>query len=214
MYYEIIDYYFTCFCWSATEKRKIEKCFLGARVWVPKPVYRSPKWPGYVTDSSLLSLTDECGGVSRDWCWLDLSENSFCQYCGSTFSFSSPGFHDLKQHLKTQTNKNNHKAVHNKKIPKIAPVFQSDFMVQSSSSNGYFKPQQPVIGIPSMLADHTASAEILWMLKIISANYSLRSCDSITKLFHNMFSCDITKNNDSSLDRNNHTVSQMVLEPF
>lgn len=32
-HYEITDCYSTCFCWSATEKGKIEKCFLGARVW-------------------------------------------------------------------------------------------------------------------------------------------------------------------------------------
>ena len=25
------------------------KVFFGTRVWAPKPVYRSPKWPGYVT---------------------------------------------------------------------------------------------------------------------------------------------------------------------
>ena len=28
-------------------KRKLEKCFLGARVWAPKLVYRSPKRPEY-----------------------------------------------------------------------------------------------------------------------------------------------------------------------
>ena len=30
------------FCWNTTGKIKLEKCFLGKRVWVPKPVYRSP----------------------------------------------------------------------------------------------------------------------------------------------------------------------------
>ena len=38
--------------WNTSEKRKLEKCFLGARVWAPKPVYWSPKWPEYI-------MTDE-----------------------------------------------------------------------------------------------------------------------------------------------------------
>ena len=31
------------------KKRKLEKCFLGARVWAPKPIYWSPKQPEYIT---------------------------------------------------------------------------------------------------------------------------------------------------------------------
>ena len=30
---------------------------MGTRVWVPKPVYRAPKWPGYVTVN--VCCTDE-----------------------------------------------------------------------------------------------------------------------------------------------------------
>ena len=37
------------FCWKRTEKRKLEKCFFGARVWALRLVYRSPKQPKYVT---------------------------------------------------------------------------------------------------------------------------------------------------------------------
>ena len=37
------------FWWNTTEKRKLEKCFLGTRVFGPKPVYWSPKQPGYIT---------------------------------------------------------------------------------------------------------------------------------------------------------------------
>ena len=44
------DRYFNVFFFLNTaEKRKLEKCFLGCRVWAPKPVYRSPKQPEYVT---------------------------------------------------------------------------------------------------------------------------------------------------------------------
>ena len=35
------------FCSNTTEKTKLEKYYLGARVLAPKPVYQSPKWPGY-----------------------------------------------------------------------------------------------------------------------------------------------------------------------
>ena len=129
-----------------------------------------------------LSLTNECGSVIRDWCHWDSSANAICRYCGSTFGFSSQGSHVLKQHLKIQTHKNNRKAVHGKKSPKIAPVFQSNLKAQSPSSSGYFKPQQPVICIQSSLADHTR--------------------DSFIKLFHNMFNCDVTKNNDFNLGHN------------
>ena len=50
MHCEIIDCYSTYFCWSITEKRELKKCFLGTSAWELKPVYWSPKWPGYVTD--------------------------------------------------------------------------------------------------------------------------------------------------------------------
>ena len=36
------------FCLNTTEKTKLENCYLDARVWVLKPVHRSPKQPGYV----------------------------------------------------------------------------------------------------------------------------------------------------------------------
>ena len=40
------------FCWNITEKRKLEKCFLSARFWALKPVYRFPKQPEYVTENN------------------------------------------------------------------------------------------------------------------------------------------------------------------
>ena len=50
MLYEIIDCYISIFYWwNTTEKRRLEKLFLEASVWVPKPGYRSPKRSGYVT---------------------------------------------------------------------------------------------------------------------------------------------------------------------
>lgn len=32
----------TYFCWNTAEKRKLEKCFLGARAWAPKPYIGLP----------------------------------------------------------------------------------------------------------------------------------------------------------------------------
>lgn len=50
MHCAIINHYFNIFFIEAQpKKRKREKCFLGARVWASKPVYRSPKRLGYVT---------------------------------------------------------------------------------------------------------------------------------------------------------------------
>ena len=50
MHFEIIDRYFNVFFLEIQlkKKKKLEKFYLGARVWVPKPVYGSPKQPGYV----------------------------------------------------------------------------------------------------------------------------------------------------------------------
>ena len=36
---------------GAPPKKKLEKCFLGARIWAPKPVYRCHKQPEYVTET-------------------------------------------------------------------------------------------------------------------------------------------------------------------
>lgn len=53
MHCEIIDFYSSYFCWSTSDKRRLNKCFLGTRVWAPKPVYRFPKHPGYVTEMEM-----------------------------------------------------------------------------------------------------------------------------------------------------------------
>ena len=49
MHCQIIDHYFNMFFVEMQVKKKLNKCFLGTRVWVPKPVYQSPKRPEYVT---------------------------------------------------------------------------------------------------------------------------------------------------------------------
>ena len=49
MHCEIIDRYFNIFFVKIQLKKELGKCFLGARVWVLKPVYRSPKWSEYIT---------------------------------------------------------------------------------------------------------------------------------------------------------------------
>ena len=130
------------------------------------------------------------------------SDKTFCRYCGSIFSFTFQGSYALKQHSKTKTHNRNHKVVHDNKNSKIALVFQFDRKAQSSLSSEFFKSQQPLIRIQSSIADRTTNAEILWMLKVASADYSLRSCNSIIKLFHNTFNCDVTRENDISLGCN------------
>ena len=39
----------TYFLLKYNKERKPKKGFLSARAWAPKPVYRSPTWPEYVT---------------------------------------------------------------------------------------------------------------------------------------------------------------------
>ena len=53
---EITDHYFNIFFIETIEKRKLENCFLGTRVWAPKLVYQSPKWPGCITKNSVQLL--------------------------------------------------------------------------------------------------------------------------------------------------------------
>ena len=38
------------------KKKEVKKPFLGARVWAPKPVYRAPKRPEYVTEKVIWSV--------------------------------------------------------------------------------------------------------------------------------------------------------------
>ena len=44
------------FCWNTTEKRKLEKYFFSARVFMPKLVCQPPKWHEYVTAKSSKKL--------------------------------------------------------------------------------------------------------------------------------------------------------------
>ena len=53
MHCETIDRYF---CKNTTEKGKLKNSFLAARIWAPKPVYPSPKRPGYVTEFIILMV--------------------------------------------------------------------------------------------------------------------------------------------------------------
>ena len=82
MHCKINDCYFNIFfCWNTTEKRKLEKCSLGTTVWAPKPVYKYPKQPEYVTvrhreclfDLFLLFLTiilSEPHEIKRSKTWI------------------------------------------------------------------------------------------------------------------------------------------------
>ena len=51
MHYEIINHHLNkvFYCIETQLKKKLENCFLGARVAAPKLVHRPPKRPGYVT---------------------------------------------------------------------------------------------------------------------------------------------------------------------
>ena len=58
MHLEIIDHYFNLlFVEIQLKKENLKSVFWGARVWVAKPVYRSPKLPGNVTVLIILTLT-------------------------------------------------------------------------------------------------------------------------------------------------------------
>ena len=60
MHCEIIDHHFNTFLVGIQLKnRKLESVLCDARVWVPKPVYRSPKRPEYVTDNGILKKFDQ-----------------------------------------------------------------------------------------------------------------------------------------------------------
>ena len=60
MHCEIIDHHFNTFLVEIQLKnRKLESVLCDARVWVPKPVYRSPKRPEYVTDNGILKKFDK-----------------------------------------------------------------------------------------------------------------------------------------------------------
>ena len=49
IYYETIDPCLNIFFVEKQLKKKFKKYFSGTRIWDPKPVYQSPKQPGYNT---------------------------------------------------------------------------------------------------------------------------------------------------------------------
>lgn len=148
--------------------------------------------------SNWVSLTDECVGI-LPILWVNIQ-------------LSSQDFHALKQHSKTQTYGNYQKAIHDKKNPKIAPVFWSVLKSQSPSPSANLKFQQPVLGTQSSCADSWNNAEMLWMLKVTSEDYSLGSlpncfttCLTVMLLWTMILVLVTIKY---------HTVSQIVLHPF
>ena len=66
MHCEIINCYFNrFFCWNTTEKENLN-FFLCAKVWAPKPLYQSPKWPEYITGmykKGILTMSSFGNGV-------------------------------------------------------------------------------------------------------------------------------------------------------
>ena len=109
----------TYFLWKYDWKRRLEKCFLGARVWPPKPVYLSPNWCEYVTgfkiklvctqlpSTNLYQLWNNCIGInlfkiggivfsfqlySHSNCWTSLMSEFFSRYRTLTWAFLSLTF--------------------------------------------------------------------------------------------------------------------------
>ena len=153
--------------------------------------------PNVKWNNDWLGKVDDNGAIIKTWCRNDTSVNFYCRWCASSVSFASQGLCALKQHAMTAGHKKLHDEIHDKTTPRIAPVTPSTSA--PVSSGGFF---QPVIGLQRSLADRTTDAEVIWMMKVASSDYSLNSCENLKETFHKMFNCDITKNKEFSLGRN------------
>ena len=153
-------------------------------------------------------LLEDCNkDVMNLWCRKETSKTFFCTWCLSSNSFARQGLHALKQHAGTQCHQKRHNDVMDKTSKRIGGISSTSSASSSSSGSssqdhneGFFKPA--AMGVKQSLEDRTTNAEVLWMLKVCASDYSLNSCEDITKLFHNMFDCDVTQNKDFSLGRN------------
>ena len=154
-------------------------------------------------------LLEDCNkDVMNLWCRKETSKTFLCTWCLSSNSFTRQGLHALKQDSGTQCHQKRHDDVMDKTSKRIGGISSASTSSASSSSSGsssqeeegFFKPA--AMGVKQSLADRTTNAEVLWMLKVCASDYSLNSCEDITKLFHNMFDCDVTQNKDFSLGRN------------
>ena len=126
--------------------------------------------------------------ANGEWLRKHDSENAYCTICQCTISVTK-GYQAVENHSQTKKHKDNVSV----KLPKSqleiqVPALNTHTVNESPSASK--APQNQIDVQPLQLFcrnDATSKAEILWILKVATSNYSLRSCDEIPLLFKEMF---------------------------
>ena len=148
---------------------------------------------------SWLNKTDHHGTYLKEWCRYNSDTTAVCTYDGSIINFNTQGFHALKQHSENKKHTQVHDAKRdetNTKLVAFDPEPEAS-PNSSSSSQVYFKPVK--LSNTVSVADQVTNAEIYWLLKLASCDFSFMSCDDIVDLFKIMF-----ENDDVTTDKNNN----------
>jgi hypothetical protein len=127
--------------------------------------------------------------ANAEWLRKHDLETAYCTICQCTVSVVK-GYQAVENHSRSKKHNDNVSA----KLPKSqleikVPTLNSHSQTTNEASP--LAPQNEVDVRPSLELycrnDATSRAEILWILKVATSNYSLRSCDNIPQLFNEMF---------------------------
>ena len=126
-----------------------------------------------------------------------------CTHPKNRFSLSNMGEQALKSHMKGKKHLKRFAERNNSTQPKLSSFFQtgqakstsqSTSTIQSTSTNQSTSKPGTIDGFAFDDKDVT-NAEIIWTLKSVSANFSLRSCDGLAQVFQNMFPGNLVAKN-------------------
>lgn len=136
-------------------------------------------------NASWLNNKDHNGEFVKEWCRYYSSTSASCSYDGAVIDFNTQGFHALKQHSRI----NKHKQIFEAKTDGSNTKLVAFENPQPSTSKS-FSPPVVKLGNKNSLEDRITNAEIYWLLKLASADFSFNSCEDIVPLFKIMFDED------------------------
>lgn len=122
-----------------------------------------------------------------------------CLLCNSNIDISSMGVSSLKSHAKSVKHQaripsSKQQTIISNDLPNVEKCSSSSSATgaaASSSSRDKFAPASSFelkqVKLQCNNKDEAVRAEILWLFKVVSSHFSIRSCDDTSLLFQNMF---------------------------
>ena len=130
-----------------------------------------------------LNTVDSNDDQVSQWCRKGKDEyHGYCFFCNADIKCDNGGKVQLLKHCTQKKHKDAMKHAKNKNQAKLTAFTTTNPEVPSSSSSI----QSKSVGLFTV-SDATLEAEIYWLAKVASSNYSLRSTDHIGDLFRAMF---------------------------